>query len=360
MLVVIIGAGIIGLALARELRRRGHRVLLIDRGPPAHEASWAAGGLLAPSSEAAGPGDFFELCRASAVLYPDFTRALEEETDLPCGYRGEGTIVVYHEETERRQLEQRFAWQRDAGIPIAHLDDRECRTLEPQLRAPGGFLLPGDCQVDNRLLCAALLESCRRNGVAFVPGEAVAVSSERDRATGVLLRDETRLPADAVVNAAGAWAGQIAAPGGAPPVRPVKGHMLAMRVDPAWLAHVVHDSAVYMAPRRDGRLIAGSTMEDVGFDRGIDPAAIARLRAAAERLVPRLRHAELAETWVGFRPAFPDRRPRIGPAALPGYFLATGHFRNGILLAPITAQLLAPVIEGASPDPLLVPFLPSD
>ncbi len=359
MKVAIIGAGIIGLALARELRRRGAEVLLVDRQPPAREATWAAAGLLAPSSEADAPGDFFELCRAAAVMYPDYVRELEQETGLNTGYRSEGTLLLYHSEEERRALDKRFGWQRERGIPAVHMDAQELRVLEPELRARGGFLLPGDCQVDSRLLAAALVQACRNAGVKFREGAAASVIEEGGRAAGVALADGSQLPADAVVNAAGAWAPSIAAPGVAVEIRPVKGHMLALATQGWSLKHVLHDASVYLAPRAGGRVVIGSTMEEAGFDKTVNPAVIAQLRAAAERLVPRLAQAAQAETWTGLRPAAPDARPRIGPTRLPGYFLATGHFRNGILLGPLTARGLASVILGEKPDPLLLPFLPS-
>ena len=359
MKVAIIGAGIIGLALARELRRRGADAALVERQEPAGEATWAAAGMLAPSSEAATAGDFFELCREAAARYPDYVRELEQETGLPTGYRAQGAMFLYDSDEERQQVEGRFSWQRERGIPIVHLDAQEVRVLEPEVRAPGGYLLPGESQVDSRLLAAALVEACRRSHIDIRQGTAVAVVEQNGRATGVLLADGSRLSADAVVNAAGAWASTVAAAGAeAAAIRPVKGQMLAVAT-PGWsLTHVLHALGVYVVPKDGGRLFIGSTMEEAGFDKTVDPAAIARLRAAAERLVPRLPQCPTVESWTGLRPASPDGRPRVGPTAVPGYFLATGHFRNGILLGPITAQLLTPVILGAPAEPLLAPFQP--
>ena len=359
MKVAIIGAGIIGLALARELRQRGAAVLLVDRQAPATEATWAAAGLLAPSSEASAPGDFFELCREAAVRYPDYVRELEQETGLPTGYRTGGTLFLYHSEEEHQHLEQRFSWQRERGTPAVHLDRGEVRVLEPEARAPGGYLLPGDCHVNNRLLATALVQACRRAEVVFQQGTVVAVAEQEGRAAGVVLADGSRPSAEVVVNAAGAWASNIAAPEVSVTIRPVKGHIVAV-FNRGWRpTHVLHDFSVYMVPHADNRVVIGSTMEDAGFDKSVNQAEIARLRAAAERLVPRLTESPTVETWTGLRPATSDGSPCIGPTALPGYFLAIGHFRNGILLGPLTAQLLAPVILGAPPEPLLAPFLPT-
>ncbi len=365
MTAVIIGAGIIGLALARELRRRGATVLVVDPRSPAMEATYAAAGLLAPSSEANAPGDFFELCRAAAAAYPEYVRELEEETGLPTGYRpAEGTLFLYHSSEERAALEQRFSWQRERGVLAVHMDAQEIRVLEPEVRAAGGYLLPGDCHVHSRLLGINLTQACRLAGVTFHQGTVASVAEDdgdepKGRATGVVLADGSRLAADAVVNAAGAWASSInVTAAAAVAIRPVKGHMLAVATLRWSLNHVLHDASVYLAPRPGPCAVIGSTMEEAGFDRTVRPEVIAQLRAAAERLVARLSEAATVEAWTGLRPAAPDGRPRIGPTALPGYFLATGHFRNGILLAPLTAQLLAPVILGAPPDPLLIPFLP--
>ena len=367
MKVAIIGAGIIGLALARELRRRGANVVLVERQAPANEATWAAAGMLAPSAEAAGPGDLFELCVEAAARYPDYIRELEQETGLATGYCAQGAMFLYDSDEARREVEARFSWQRERGIPIVHLDAQEVRVLEPEVRAPGGYLLPGESHVDSRRLAAALVEACRRSGVDIVKGTAVEVAGQNtgqdtgqdNRPAGVLLDDGSRLTADAVVNAAGAWASTIAAVGAeSAAIRPVKGQMLAVAA-PGWsLTHVLHAVGVYVVPQGGGRLFIGSTMEEAGFGKTVDRAVIARLRAAAERVVPRLAQSLTVETWTGLRPASPDGQPRIGPTALPGYFLATGHFRNGILLGPLTAQLLAPVILGVPPEPLLTPFLP--
>lgn len=358
MAVIIIGAGIIGLTLARELSRNRVAVWLVDPQKPASEASWAAAGILSVSSEAEHPGEFFQLCRQAAAMYPDYVRQLEEETGLPAGYRSEGTLFLYRSSQEQKALEQRFSWQRDLGVPAVHMSSAEVRVMEPEARAEGGYFLPGDCQVNNRLLCAALVESCRRAQVATMQIAVRAVAVEGNRAVGVELVDGTRLRGDAVVNAAGAWTSRIVAPGPPLIVQPVKGHMLTLNTEGWSLTHVVQDGTIYLVPRTGGRVIAGSTMENAGFDKAIDPATVGHLREAAHRLAPRLAEATLSDAWTGLRPLIVRGGPRVGPGAVPGYFIATGHLRSGILLAPLTARLLTPVIQGAEPDPLLVPFLP--
>jgi glycine oxidase len=358
MTIVIIGAGIVGLTLARALARAGEMVWLIDPRQPASEASWAAAGRLSVSAEADDSGDFFELCRKAAAMYPDFVRELEAETGLPVAYRTEGTLFLYHSDQQHQQLERRLSWQRDRGLPIVHVDAQEVRVLEPEAGAPGGYFLPGDCQVDNRLLCAALIESCRKLSVTFMQTAANQVTVNSDRVTGVQMRDNSHLSAGAVVNAAGAWASQIIAPGPPMILQPVKGHMLALATEGWRLAHVVQDETVYLVPRQNGRVLIGSTMENAGYDKAIDPTVVANLRTAAHRLVKRLAEGTLVDAWTGLRPMVVHGGLRIGPAGAAGYFLSVGHHRSGILLAPLAAQLLAPVIQGAAPDPLLTPFLP--
>jgi glycine oxidase len=353
MRVVVIGGGIAGLTLARELRRRGRDVELIQRDAPARAATWAAAGMLAPSSETETPGPLFELCRAAAAFYPDFIRELERETGATTEYRTDGSLFLYQTARQKAAAEKAFAWQRRAGVPIVHLDEQEVRLTEPAVHAAGAYLLLGDCQVDNRRLGAALANSCRTRGVSFRSGTVRRVTSNGGRAGGVALHEGTVLEADAVVNAAGAWAGQIEAPEAVAPVRPVKGQMLALATPGVPFTLVLHAPRVYLVPRASGRVIVGSTMEEAGFDTSVDQETIARLRHAAGVVAPRLRDAEVVETWAGLRPAFPDGLPRIGATSLPGYYLAAGYFRNGILLAPLAARLLAELICGAAPDPLL-------
>ena len=168
MKVAIIGAGIIGLALARELRLRGADVVLVERQKPANEATWAAAGMLAPSAEAATPGDFFELCLEAATRYPESIRELEQETGLTTGYRAAGAMFLYYSDEIRQEVERHFSWQRERGVPIVHLDAQEVRVLEPEVRAPGGYLLPGESQVETRRLAAALVEACRRRALISV------------------------------------------------------------------------------------------------------------------------------------------------------------------------------------------------
>ena len=349
---VIIGGGIIGCSLARSLAGEGMKVAVAERGSPGQEASWAAAGMLAPSAEAEAGSPLFELGRASLRLYRSFAAELQSETGIDPQYRSEGTLALFENEQERETLLLSIAWQRDAGIPIEELSSSGVREKEPALsRYAGGFYLPEDHQIDNRLLMRALVESCRRRGVCFLPGSEVhGVERSGSSATGVLLRNET-INADRVVNTAGAWAGSIIVHGLRPaPIRPVKGHMIALGNTKSPLRHVIRTPRVYLVPRLDGRVIVGSTMEEAGFDKTPRAGPLARLLRAAQQCCPALEESTIAEFWTGLRPAAPDCLPLLGPTALEHYWMALGHFRNGILLMPITDQILSSWILRGKPS----------
>ena len=340
---VIIGGGIIGCTLARRLAGQGMKVAIVEKGAPGEEASWAAAGMLSPSAEAEKGSPLFELCRASLKLYRPLVTELLSETGMDPEYRTEGTLLLFENEEEHQVLLPSIEWQRSLGIPIEEISAQALREREPLLAdLPGAFYLPEDHQIDNRLLMQALVQSCRQRGVEFVLGKtAEEVERNGSHATGVRL-DQGRIAAGKVVNTAGAWAGSIRVPGlTSAPVRPVKGHMLALESSPALLRHVVRSQRGYLVPRRKGRLLVGSTMEEVGFDKAPRAGPLTHLLRAVQQLCPALEECAVAEFWTGLRPASPDGLPLLGPTALPDYFVALGHFRNGILLAPATAEILA-------------------
>jgi glycine oxidase len=341
--VAIIGGGVIGCSLARALAGEGVRVAVVERGAPGEEASWAAAGMLAPSAEAEEQSPVFALGRASLERYQQLAPELLSETGIDCEYRAVGSLVLFADEQERKSWADSLAWQRRQGVPMQELSSSELREREPQL-APfaGAFFLPGDHQIDNRLLMKALVQSCRIRRVEFILGKA-AVEVERNgaRANGVRLEND-RIQAGQVVNAAGSWAGAIRVPGLAPaPIRPVKGHMLALETRSLRLRHVARCAHIYVVPRSGGRFLIGSTMEEVGYDKTPRAGQVTGLLNAAQRICPELEQSALAEFWTGLRPASSDGLPMLGPTSLDGYFTALGHFRNGILLAPITAEILS-------------------
>ncbi|MBI4463186.1 MAG: glycine oxidase ThiO [Acidobacteria bacterium] len=349
---VVIGGGIIGCTLARQLAGQGMKVAVVEKGTPGQEASWAAAGMLSPSAEAEKGSPLFELSRASLRLYGPLAAELLAETGLDCQYRTEGTLLLLESEEERGALLPSIEWQRSRGIPIEELSGQALREQEPSLAdLAAAFYLPEDHQIDNRLLMRALVESCRRRDVELVLGRTVCeVERNGNRASGVRLEDG-QLAAAHVINSAGAWAASIQVEGLPPaPIRPVKGHIIALENPQRPLQHVIRSHRCYLVPRRDGRVIVGSTMEEAGFDKRPRAAPLTQLLQAAQYLCPALEKSAVVEFWAGLRPASADGLPLIGPTALEGYFVALGHFRNGILLAPVTAEILSAwLLSGKTP-----------
>lgn len=360
---VVAGAGAVGCAVAREAAASGRAVTVVDPGRPGAAATWAAGGMLSPLGEAPEPGPFLDLALRSRELWPRFAAELEAATGVDLGLRLEGKLLAAFDGPGLDALARRQRWQEQAGFRVRWLEGREVRRLEPAVseRARGGLLLPRDGAVDNRALGQALGHAARAAGCRFVQGPAVkAVEVRGDRVEGVRLDDGTRLPAGVVVVAAGAWSGGIEGLPRPLPVRPVRGQMLSLRL-PGSAVRRVLAADVYLIPRREAgeaRLLVGATMEEAGFDRRTTPDALRRLREGAVRLVPSLEEAPVAESWAGLRPGTPDDLPVLGPdPQLPGLVYATGHFRNGILLTPVTAEYVGAVLRGDAP-PVLEAFRP--
>ena len=354
---IVVGAGIIGLSLALELNKQGLRVLVVEKGEPGREASWAAGGMLVDYPAETAPG-LRELAMASAGMYPEFVRGLENESGLKIDLRSVGTIVLTRVGTG---LHPALAGQSPATTQ-AYALPRPLAELEPALRIPpwvhssrnsltdgSAALYVKERCVDPRHLTAAAIAAARHRGMDFSSGDKVlAVEVADGKACGVRT-GKTQFSAGTVVNCAGAWAGQI---GPHPfPTRPVKGQMLCVAMPEKELVrHVVRAPEVYLIPRSDGRMSIGATAEEAGFDKQTVPETIAALRQAAIDLVPKLADARILEAWAGLRPGTPDGLPILGATPTPGYFVATGHFRDGILLAPVTAKLMAQVMTGQRPE----------
>jgi glycine oxidase len=358
--VVIVGGGIIGVALALRLADEGLSVTIVERGEPGREASWAAAGMLAPTSEAghgaegALPPAVAALAATSAALYPKWLERVEAKP-AEVGYRTEGTLDVAFSDAEAEALK---------SLPGEKLTAAEARRLEPGLsdRIAAGVFLPRDVQVDNRRLFAALLEAARAAGIQIRTGVVVAeLGLAGERATGVRTLEGERLGAGVVVNAAGCWASQLGEPGRRlTPTRPVRGQMIALQADAAkpLLRHVVRSPRGYILPRSDGRLVCGSTSEHAGYDKSLTPAGLRQILSAAIELAPVAAGLPFADAWAGLRPDTPDHLPILGATDIENYFVATGHYRNGILLAPITAQVLGDAILGRMPAESLDPFSP--
>lgn len=370
MKVAIVGGGIIGLASAWSLRQAGVDVALFDQGCPGRAASWAAGGMLAAhvENESRDPA-FFRLARASQDQWPAFAHALRETTGIDPDLDQSGTVVVLFDIAEAEDWRARIAQTRETGVGrgLGWLGGQALRAAVPavSLSAVGGVHSPRDGQVDPRLVSEGLVRAVRGAGVVLhedIP--VLAVETKGGRVTG-LVTPNGRVAADAVVLTAGAWSGQIdGLPGGLRlPVRPVKGQMACIRWDgptaSALPAPVLRGPGIYAIPRRDGRLVLGATVEEAGFDPRLTPRAMAGLLSAATQMLPGVGDSALQEMWVGYRPATPDRLPLIGSyAGVQGLTVATGHYRNGILLAPVTADLVSDLVLGRTPRLDISAFAP--
>jgi glycine oxidase len=343
--VIIIGGGIIGLSLAIELRKRQARVLMVERGEPGREASHAAAGMLADCGMEIPPA-LRNLAMASAHMYPEFVHELQDESGVNIDLRDDGTILFLTKSATEC-----------ADFSVQPLPPERLAEIEPDLATferPAIYLK--ERSVDPRALTFAALKAAKHREVDIASGTTVTEIIVSDgRAIGVST-EKTTYHAPIVVNCAGAWAGQIG-----PhqfPTRPVKGQMLSVIGGPN-IRHVVRAPEVYLVPRSDGRLVIGSTLEHAGYDKRVDADTIQRLHDAAVRLVPGLAQARRHELWAGLRPGTPDELPILGETSTPGYFVAAGHFRDGILLTPITARVIAQLVTGSRPDYDLTAFWPS-
>lgn len=368
--VVVVGAGVIGLSCAWALLRRGVAVTLVDP-EPARGASYAAAGMLAPVTEAhVGEERLLALTLAGARAWPGFAAALEDATGLPSGYRAEGTLVVAHDADDRAVLKRLQQHQEAWGLDVTWLSSREARREEPML-APdvvGALLVEGDHSVHNRQLLTAMLAAVERAGGSLLRRRVTAVTTDATgRASGVVLDDGGTIAAGTVVVAAGAWTSTLEGlpPGTLPPVRPVKGQILRLATTPdtgavlrRTLRALVRGMGVYLVPRADGELAVGATTEERGFDPTVTAGGVWELLRDARAVLPVVTELRFVEAWAGLRPGTPDNAPAIGPTPVPGLVVATGHGRNGVLLAPVTGDAVAAhVVDGALPD-VVRPFGP--
>ncbi|GGV61891.1 glycine oxidase ThiO [Streptomyces thermoviolaceus subsp. apingens] len=365
----MIGGGVIGLVTAWRAAQRGLRTAVVDPEPGGGAAQVAAGMLAAVTELHHGEQTLLGLNLASARRYPDFAAELSELTGYDLGYRRCGTLAVALDADDRAHLRELHALQRASGLESEWLSGRECRRLEPML-APGvrgGLRVDGDHQIDPRRLAAALVAACERAGVVFHRAWAERLVVQQDRAAGCELRDGTRLGAEQVVLAAGSRSGQLAGvPDDVlPPVRPVKGQVVRLTVPKRYapflnrtVRAVVRGSQVYLVPRLSGELVIGATTEELGWDTTVTAGGVYELLRDAHELVPGITELPLTETRAGLRPGSPDNAPLLGPTELPGLLLATGHYRNGVLLTPVTGDALAHALTtGELPD-VARPFTP--
>ncbi|MGH3319284.1 MAG: glycine oxidase ThiO [Streptosporangiaceae bacterium] len=362
--VVVVGGGVIGLSIAWRVAARGRSVVVADP-EPGSQASYAAAGMLAPVTEATyGEEALLRLGLDSVERYPSFVQELEEASGVDTGFRTEGTLDVAFDADDVAVLDDLQRYQDSLGMHAERLGRRETRALEPML-APsvrGGLYAADDRSIDPRRLCRALLAAAERVGAEIRRERVERLVVEHDEAAGVRLRGGHRLRAPQTVLAAGCWSDALDGipPGVAPPVRPVKGQILRLRTDQTFVTHtvrgIVRGFSIYVVPRLDGEIVVGSTVEEMGFDTRVTAGGAWYLLRDAHELLPGVTELELAEIHAGLRPGSPDNAPVIGPTSLPGLVAATGHFRNGVLLTPVTADSVSELLVDGTVPAVLRPF----
>jgi glycine oxidase len=363
----VVGGGVIGLASAWELSRNGHDVTIVSPAFGRDGAAWVAAGMLAPVNEVQfGESALTDLRLEGAARWPAFAAALEEASGHTIGYDTTGTLTVALDASDRAYIDDLLAYQHSLGLTARRVGATECRVLVPALSPSlrGGIEVPGDHQVDNRALLTALVEAARMSGVTFLEGRVGEVGPGPE----LVLADGRRLRPEHVVLAAGTGLPGLGAVPGLPEIRPVKGHILrlgpapgvpASPLLPRTVRGLVRGHSVYLVPRRDGTVVVGATVEERGTDTTVQAGAVHELLCDARAIVPGLDEMELREAAAGLRPATPDNMPRIGWTALDGVVVATGHYRNGILLAPLTAAAVVDLLARRAVPPLIEALAPA-
>jgi glycine oxidase len=359
--VLIIGGGIIGLSLAQELALQNLTVTVLERGQMGQEASSAGAGILAPRAEMEEAGPLAQLLLASRKIYPQFVKQVSGRSGLRIDFSISGLLWVALNLEEQAELDRKKQQQTGLGLEVQQLSREETLRMEcglnPELLS--ALYFPEEGYVDNRVLVEAVRLACLQLGVRLVPEcEVLAVKAEHDKVSGA----ETKagfFASGRVVIAAGSWSGQV--PTELPyalPVKPARGQMVAVKMAEPGLRHVVYGANGYLVPRKDGRVLLGSTVEWVGYDKRVTLDGVQRITASAVSLAPVLRSSAFIECWAGLRPFCEGGLPVLGPAELDGLYFATGHFRNGLLLAPITAKLMSDVIVAGNIPKIIEPLLP--
>ena len=340
--VVIAGGGLIGGSIALELAQAGLKVGLYDAREPGREASWASAGMISPAPESPAMIPSMPISLGSVALYPEFIGRVEEVTGRTAGYRKDGALDAILAGNVQEELSTIIALQHGVGLRAEALSAEQARELEPALteEIEAAIFRPDEASLDNRAFTDAVLEAARIKGAKiFASNGAAAIWREGERSKGLIL-EQGRVEAKWTVIAAGCFSARIEGVAPYAPVFPAKGQMVALRCESVSLRHVLWVDHTYLVPRNDGRIIAGSTIERTGFDRDVTAGGIRKILSGAMLLVPALEKARIEETWAGLRPDSPDHLPIIGPTDIDGLLVATGHFRSGILLAPITARLI--------------------
>jgi glycine oxidase len=338
----IAGGGVIGGAIAMELARAGLRVAVFDRQQPGQEASWASAGILSPAPENPGMIAMVQMGKASISLYPEFVAQVEEISGKGTGFRPKGTLEALFSHDTKAELSTIIAVHHGLGLKAEPLRAEDARELEPALseEVEAAVLRPEEASIDNRALTAAVLDAAQRSGTEIFPGNgAKAIWREGNCCKGLVLQNE-RVEANWTIIAAGCFSAAIEGIAPYAPVRPAKGQMAALRADDLKIERVLWSEKIYLVPRNDGRILVGATVEHAGFDKRVTAGGMEKILSAAIELAPGLKNARIEETWAGLRPDSPDHMPILGPTGIDGLVMATGHFRSGILLTPITARLI--------------------
>jgi len=361
--IVIIGAGVIGSSIAWRLAREGASVTVLERGRIGREASWAGAGMIAPQAEAQADGPFFQLCIRAREAFEPTLEMLAADTAVDPEYDRIGLLYVAFDSNERTELENRARWQVNAGGTVDELSPTAARAIEPAISPDMIYALhmPLERRVDNRKLTQAYASAAIAKGAEFIEGAAVAEAIVKGRSvTAVRTHDRRLFEADAVINAAGSWASEIRGITDQVETYPVRGQILCFETRPGTLHASVFSLGGYLVPRRDGRIVAGSTMEQAGFDKSVTLAGLAKISRSALEMVPGLGALPFREAWAGLRPATRDFLPVLGSSpSVPNFFYAIGHFRSGILLSAITGEIVADLILGRKPSIGIEPFLAS-
>lgn len=361
--VLIIGGGIIGLSLARELHKRGViKITILERGGVGQEASAAAAGMLAPNAETDKADDFFHLCDESNRLYPQLAGELLAETGIDSELDRSGTLYLAFSDKDSIEIRRRYAWQKKAGLAVELLTAGDARRLEPFVSPDvrEALFFPNDWQIENRLLLSALHKYAAINRIEIIENTAVENVSIENGGTVCAAARTRKFQARVVVLATGAWTSLIKAGGiSLPEIKPLRGQIIAFKTAERLFQRVIYSPRGYIVPRRDGRILAGATVEDAGFDKKNTSAGMRFLRENALEIAPNLVNLNIAEKWAGLRPFAGDGLPILGATAeSENLLIATAHYRNGILLAPKTAELLADKIVGGKESRYLKVFSP--
>jgi glycine oxidase len=361
--VLIVGGGIIGLSIARELTRQGiHKITILERGKIGRESSFAAAGMLAPNAETEKKDEFTEFCAESLNLYSDFATEIYAETGVDIELDRNGTLYLAFTEEDVAEIRRRFQWQKIAGLRVKHLTAQETRQAEPFVSPDvrESLFFPNDWQVENRRLLHALRKYAELNRIKTIENaKIVNLLIENKKAVGAETENE-KFFAGTVVLATGAWTSLIKAESFVlPQVKPIRGQMISFHTAKRLFGKVIYSPRGYIVPRADGRILVGATVEDAGFDKSITDAAIAFLRETAAEISSTLANLEIAEKWAGLRPFAADGLPILGGfGKIENLFVATAHYRNGILLAPLTAKIMAEKITGNLDSEYLEIFSP--